>query len=199
MTAPLHEERTFVLVKPDGVKRGLTGEIIRRIEQRGLKVVGLEMIWATPAEMDKHYPKSKEWITGLGNNTLRTYDEFKIPVNIKKEYGSTDPYRIGLQVRKWLVDFMVSGPMVKMVIEGVHAIRMVRKIVGPTIPAFAEMGTIRGDYSVDSPALANMGKRAVRNLIHASGNPEEAENELKLWFKKGQIHGYRRSDEEIMF
>ena len=197
--AKFKEERTFVIVKPDGIKRGLTGEIIRRIEQRGLKVIGLEMIWAKPAEMDKHYPKDKGWITGLGTNTLKTYEEFKIPIDIKKEYGTTDPYKIGLQVRKWLVDFMTSAPVVKIAVEGVHAIRMVRKIVGPTIPAFAEMGTIRGDYSVDSPVLANEGRRAVRNLIHASGNPDEAKNELSLWFKKNQIHSYKRSDEEVMF
>lgn len=193
------EERTFVIVKPDGVKRGLTGEILRRIEQRGLKIIGLEMIWATRSEMDKHYPKDKAWITNLGTNTLKTYEEFKIPIDIKKEYGTSDPYKIGLIVRGWLLDFMISAPVVKIAVEGVHAIRMVRKIVGSTIPAFAEMGTVRGDYSVDSPVLANEGRRAVRNLVHASGNPGEAKNELSLWFKKGQVHSYNRSDEEVMF
>ncbi|MBI3627719.1 MAG: nucleoside-diphosphate kinase [Candidatus Sungbacteria bacterium] len=195
----LHEETTFVIVKPDGVKRGLSGEIIRRIEQRGLKIVALEMIWATAKEMDLHYPKDKAWITGLGTNTIRGYTEFKIPVNFKKEYGSADPYKIGLRVRKWLVDFMTSGPVVKMAIQGVHAIKMVRKIVGPTIPALAEMGTIRGDYSIDSPALANGRKRAVRNIIHASGNSAEAAHELRMWFRRNQIHAYTRSEEDVMF
>ncbi|OHA10017.1 MAG: nucleoside-diphosphate kinase [Candidatus Sungbacteria bacterium RIFCSPLOWO2_02_FULL_48_13b] len=195
----LTEEKTFVIVKPDGVKRGLVGEVIRRIEQRGLKIIALEMIWATRPEIDRHYPKNKAWVTGLGNNTLKTYNEFKIPVDIKKEYGTTDPYKIGLKVRGWLLDFMTEGPVVKIAIEGVHAIRMVRKIVGQTIPAFAEMGTIRGDYSIDSPALANANKRALRNLIHASGNPAEAKNELRLWFKKNQIHSYKRSEEDAMF
>jgi nucleoside-diphosphate kinase len=195
----LTEEKTFVIIKPDGVKRGLIGETIRRIEQRGLKIVGLEMIQAKRAEMDKHYPKDKAWITNLGANTLKTYDEFKIPVDIKKEYGTNDPFKIGPQVRNWLLDFMTEGPVVKIGIEGIHAIRMVRKIVGSTIPAFAEMGTIRGDYSIDSPALANANKRAVRNLIHASGNPDEAKNELTMWFKKSQIHSYKRSEEDAMF
>ena len=195
----LTEEKTFVIVKPDGVKRGLTGEVIRRIEQRGLKIVALEMIWATRKEMDRHYPKDKTWITGLGANTLKTYQEFKIPVDLKKEFGADDPYKIGFKVRGWLLDFMTEGPVVKIAIEGVHAIRMVRKIVGPTIPAFAEMGTIRGDFSVDSPALANANKRALRNLIHASGNPAEAKNELGLWFKKNQIHSYKRSEDDVMF
>jgi len=94
---------------------------------------------------------------------------------------------------------MTEGPVVKIAIEGVHAIRMVRKIVGPTIPAFAEMGTIRGDFSVDSPALANANKRALRNLIHASGNPAESKNELRLWFKKNRLHSYKRSEDDVMF
>jgi len=94
---------------------------------------------------------------------------------------------------------MVSGPLVKMVDGGVHAIEMVRKLVGPTIPAFAEMGTVRGDFSVDSPALANLEKRAIRNLIHASGNSVEAGNEIKLWFTPKDIHDYKRAEEDIMF
>lgn len=195
----LIEETTFVIVKPDGVKRGLTGEVIRRIEQRGLKIVALEMIWAKRAEMDMHYPKDKAWIANLGTNTIRGYTEYNIPVDFKKEYGTDDPYKIGLRVRDWLLDFMTSGPVVKIGVQGLHAIKMVRKIVGPTIPSFAEMGTIRGDYSVDSPALANANKRAVRNLIHASGNDAEAKNELGMWFKKSQIHIYKRSEEDVMF
>lgn len=194
-----HEERTLVLIKPDGVKRGLVGEVLARIEKRGLKIIALEMIWPTKAEMDKHYPKDTEWITGLGRNTAKSYEEFKIPSTLTDDYGTEDHHKIGMMVRAWLVDFMVSGPIVKIVVEGLHAIRMVRKIVGPTIPAFAEMGTIRGDFSVDSPVLANVQKRAVRNLIHASGNPEEAQHEIALWFTPKEIHAYKRSEEDTMF
>jgi len=193
------EERTLVLIKPDGVKRGLVGEVLSRIEKRGLKIIGLQMIWPTSEEMDKHYPKDREWITGLGRNTAKSYEEFKIPSTLTEDYGTEDPYEIGLKVRGWLIDFMISGPIVKIIVEGLHAIRMARKIVGPTIPAFAEMGTIRGDFSVDSPVLANAQKRAVRNLIHASGNPEEAEYEITHWFKKSEIHGYKRAEEDSMF
>lgn len=189
------EERTLVLIKPDAVARGLLGEVISRIEARGLKIIALQMIWPALEEMDKHYPKDAEWITGLGRNTARSYEEFKIPSTLKDDYGTEDLFEIGQMVRKWLVEFMVSGPIVKIAVEGLHAIRMVRKIVGPTIPAFAEMGTIRGDFSVDSPALANVEKRAVRNLIHASGNPEEAAHELALWFREEEIHSYSRSAE----
>ena len=193
----LKEEKTVVLIKPDGVKRGLIGEIIRRLEQRGLKIIALGMIWPTKKQMNNHYPKSKEWIQGLGEKTLATYKKYGMdPI---KELGTKDPLEIGKMVRKWLIDFMVSGPIVKMVVKGIHAIEMTRKIVGNTIPALADMGTIRGDYSIDSPALANRERRAVRNVIHASGSKEEAKNELKEWFSPEEIHDYKRAEEEIMF
>ncbi len=188
------EERTLVLLKPDGVRRGLVGEVLRRIESRGLKIVALQMVVPSRKQFDDHYPKDRAWIEGLGKNTARTYEEFKIATTLKEDYGIEDHYEIGVMVRNWLIDFMISGPIVKMVVEGLHAIRMVRKIVGPTIPAFAEMGTIRGDFSVDSPVLANFEKRAVFNLIHASGDPKEAEHEIQHWFKPEEIHSYSRSD-----
>lgn len=193
------QERTLVLIKPDGVKRGLVGEVLGRIESRGLKIIALEMIWPSREQMDKHYPTDKEWITGLGRNTARSYEEFKVPSTLLDDYGTEDNFEIGKKVREWLVDFMVSGPIVKIVVEGLHAIRMVRKIVGPTIPAFAEMGTIRGDFSVDSPVLANAQKRAIHNLIHASGNPAEAEYEIQHWFRSEELHSYKRSEEDVMF
>lgn len=197
--ANLREEKTVVIIKPDGVKRGLVGEIIRRFEQRGLKIVALEMIRASREEMDRHYPKDREWITNLGRNTQRSYQEYKIPSTLTDDYGTEDPFEIGTMVREWLIGFMTSGPLVKMVVSGLHAIPMVRKIVGPTIPSFAEMGTIRGDFSVDSPALANAERRAVHNLAHASGTPEEARHELAVWFDPGEIHDYHRAEEDIMF
>jgi nucleoside-diphosphate kinase len=197
--ANLKEEKTVVIVKPDGVKRGLTGEIVRRIEQRGLKVIALKMFWATHEQMDAHYPKDREWITGLGKNTARAYEEYKLEQTLQADFGTEDLYEIGKNVRAWLVEYMTSAPLVKMVVSGLHAIPMVRKIVGNTLPSFAEMGTIRGDFSIDSPALANAEKRAVHNLVHASGNAEEAANEIQLWFSPEELHDYTRAEEDIMF
>ena len=95
---------------------------------------------------------------------------------------------------------MVSGPIVAMVIEGFHAIDMVRKLAGNTLPVFAEMGTIRGDYSVDSPAIANVEGRAIKNIMHASETPDEAANEIKLWFPdESELHDYARAEEDTMF
>jgi len=191
------EERTFVLIKPDGVKRGLIGEIISRIEQRGLKIVALKMIWATKEQIDEHYPKDEAWIKRLGEKTIATYEKYGY--DAEKEIGTTDPYKIGEIVRGWLMDYMTSGPMVKIIVEGIHAVDMVRKMVGNSIPALAEMGTIRGDFSVDSAVLANRQKRAIHNLIHASETEKEASHEIDFWFAPEEICYYKRAEEDIMF
>jgi len=173
-------ERTFVMIKPDGLKKGLTGEIIKRFEQRDLKIVALEMFRPTREEIDNHYPKDESWIRRLGQKTLGTYEKYSI--DPKQELGTDDDLEIGQMVRGWLIDYMVSAPLVRMVVQGVHAVDMVRKVCGATLPSMADMGTIRGDYSADSPAVANMEKRAVMNLVHASETAAEAEHEIKHWF-----------------
>ena len=184
------EEVTFVMVKPDGVRKGLIGEIIRRFEQRDLKIVALEMFKPTRAQLDDHYPKDATWIERLGKKTLATYEKYGYdPV---AETGTADALEIGKQVRVWLVDYMTSAPLVRMVVQGIHAVDVVRKIAGVTTPALADMGTIRGDYSIDSPALANKEKRAVMNLLHASETPEEAEHEIKHWFGELTKFDYKR-------
>ncbi len=181
------------MIKPDGVRRGLTGEIIRRIEQRGLKIVALAMESPERAKFDGHYPKDPKWITRLGEKTLATYQKYGFdPI---KELATDKAEAIGPMVRKWLLDFMTSGPVVKMIVEGVHAVDMVRKIAGNTMPSGAEMGTIRGDYSVDSAASANRDKRAVYNLVHASETPDEAKHEIGYWFTEKEIHEYTRTNE----
>lgn len=185
------EEKTFVLVKPDGTRKGLVGEIIRRFEQRDLKIVALEMFQPTHEEIDNHYPKSREWIERLGTKTHATYSEYGF--EIADDFKKTDMFSVGSEVRRWLVDYMVSAPLVRMVVQGVHAVDMVRKIAGPTMPYRADMGTIRGDFSNDSPIVANAEKRAVMNLVHASETAEEARHEIEHWFgKKAKTFSYKR-------
>lgn len=104
-----------------------------------------------------------------------------------------------MNVRSNLVKFMCSGPVVPMVIEGIHSIAVVRKLVGATLPVFAEPGTIRGDYSHDAPTAANMENRTIYNIIHASENKDEATHEIKHWFKADELQDYDRSDHVIMF
>ncbi len=184
------EERTFLMVKPDGVRKGLVGEIIRRLEQRDLKIVGLKMFKPTRSQIDEHYPKDEAWIARVGEKTLATYHKYGY--DAVEEVGTDEPLEIGRIVRGWIVEYMCSAPLVPMVVQGVHAIDMVRKIVGHTIPATADMGTIRGDFSADSPALANKERRAVQNLVHASETPQEAEHEIALWFGDEDLADYKR-------
>lgn len=191
------EEKTLLIVKPDGVKRGLVGEIIDRIEKRGLKIIALQMTQATREQVDGHYPKDPAWIKRLGEKSLKTYKEHGMDAN--KELGTDDPDEIGKMVRDWLLDFLTSGPIVKMVVEGIRAVDMIRKISGQTMPTMAEMGTIRGDFSVDDAAAANRGQRAVHNIVHASETPEEAAHEIDFWFAPEDIHDYKRAEEDIMF
>jgi len=153
-------------------------------------VVALQMFYPTIEQIDEHYPKDEKWIRRLGQKTFATYEKYGL--DPLKDFGTNDDLKMGKMVRQWLVDFMTSAPLVKAVIQGVHAVDMVRKIVGPTIPANAEMGTIRGDFSVDSPAQANKEKRAVSNLVHASETPEEAKHEIELWFGNEPVHEYKR-------
>lgn len=188
----LEKERTYLMMKPDGVVRGLTGEVIKRIERVGLKIVALKMFWATKDQIDEHYPKDDAWLMRIGQKTKVNYDKYGLEI---KTLGTDNDKEIGLMVRSWLLDYLTSAPMIKMVIEGPHAVDLIRKMAGNTIPAQAEMGTIRGDFSVDSAAFANRDKRAIFNVIHASETPQEAEHEIDFWFGPEEIHDYERVEE----
>jgi nucleoside-diphosphate kinase len=190
------KERTLLILKPDAVKRGLAGEIVSRIEKRGLKIIALRMFWANKDQVDGHYPQDEVWIKRLGGKTLDNYKEYGF--DTEKELGSADALEVGKLVRSWLIEYLTSGPMVKMVIEGIHAIKMVRKIAGPTMPADADMGTIRGDFSVDDATAANRDKRSIRNLVHASETPEEAKHEISFWFAPEEIFDYKRAEDDVM-
>jgi len=180
------EEKTYVMIKPDGVRKGLIGEIIKRFEQRDLKIVALEMFQPSIELVDNHYPKDEAWITRLGEKTLSTYKKYGY--DAMEDFKTTEASQIG----PWLISYMVSSPLVKMVVQGVHSVDVVRKIAGDTMPYKADMGTIRGDFSIDSPALANKEKRAVMNIIHCSETPEEADHEIKHWFGNSTIYNYKR-------
>jgi len=190
-------EKTLVVIKPDGIKRGLISQIISRFERVGLKLTAAKMLQVSKELANKHYPLSRrEFIEGMGKKTLENYKEMGIdPV---KEMRTDDPYEIGKVIRDWLIEMITSGPVLAMVWQGPHAVEIVRKIAGNTLPLKAAPGTIRGDFSFDSSYLANTGKRAIKNLLHASGSHEEAEYEINLWFSKNELFSYERGDEKIM-
>lgn len=190
-------ERTFVMIKPDGVKRGLVGDVIQRLEKAGLKIVAIQMVYATEDQVRAHYPMSDEaWVLRLGGKSLSS---FAGEAEAKEALGTVDKAVIGQKVVASLVEYMMSGPVVAMVIEGIQAVDMVRKLAGNTLPFKADVGTIRGDYSVDSPAVANVEMRAIHNLMHASEISAEADAEIKVWFPGVEIPTYNLGSEAVMY
>ena len=190
-------ERTLVLIKPDAVMRGLVGNICQRFEQSGLKMVACKMLLATRERLDGHFPKSEEWIRGMGEKTLETYREYSIdPVEI---LGTADALTIGQKIKEWNYRYLMLGPIVAMVLQGIHAVDVVRKLIGHTLPYKAAPGTIRGDFSINSPDLANVVGSACKNLVHASGTIEEARQEIANWFSLSELLAWQRTDDFVHF
>lgn len=190
-------EQTLVVLKPDAVARGLSGAIIARFERVGLKIVAMKLVTATDELIQQHYPADREelWV-GIGNKTLDNYKALEM--DPKQSLGTDDPKEIGRMVRGWLMNYIKEGPVLALVLEGPHAVELARKMCGHTLPLLAAPGTIRGDYSFDSSYLANTAGRPIKNLMHASGNMEEAKYEIPLWFTPEEIHSYERVEEKAM-
>lgn len=180
-------------IKPDGIQRNLVGEMIKRFENVGLKLVAIKMMTVGEDHVEKHYTLDPEWRRVTGEKTIAGYkSEGLVP-------PSEDPHEITGKILKNLVIYMTSGPVIAMVWEGAHAVKMVRKIVGGTEPLTSDVGTIRGDYVLDSYTMSDQDGRAVRNLIHASGSLEDAEKEINHWFKKAEIIDYKLIQEQILY
>ncbi len=186
------KERTLVILKPDAVQRGLVGEIIRRIENTGLKLVALKLATATEDQLWKHYNKDDEWYTKKGQRTVEERQAAGLPVEKEAiEYGK--------DIVRALVKFMSCGPVVPMIWEGNQAVGIVKKIVGSTEPLTSDGGTIRGDYTLDSYELSSIDNRAVRNLVHCSDPVADAAREIPLWFTDEEIIKYRLVAEQILY
>lgn len=178
-------ERSLVLIKHDGVVRGLIGKIISKLEETGLKIMGMKMVWADETLAKNHYQLDEEWAKNVFKKTKKTHEK----EGKKFEYG--DHMKFGALIQKWNIDFLREGPVVAIVVEGPAAIEITRKIVGHTEPKQAAPGTIRGDYAmVESYQVANTKKRVLRNLVHASDSKENGEREIDLWFDKDELHSY---------
>ena len=186
------KERTLVLLKPDAVQRNLAGEIIGRFEKAGLKIVAMKLVLPTKEQTHKHYVKNDAEIEALGRRNIEA----------KKKGGAIvndDPKEFGQKIIDRLMVFLSASPVVAMVLEGNNAIPIVRKMVGSTEPLQSDVGTIRGDYTLDSYDLADKDGRAVRNLVHASANEFDADYEIKVWFKKEELVNYRTVRERILY
>jgi nucleoside-diphosphate kinase len=189
----IKSERTLVIVKPDGVQRSLVGEVIKRYEQVGLKLVGMKMLVPTAEMIEQHYTLDPNWRRVTGEKTIHAYEEKGMPP------PSHDPLEITAVILANLKKYMTSGPVVFMVLQGAHAVKIVRKITGGTEPLSSDVGTIRGDYVLDSYEMADRDGRAVRNVIHASGSPSEAADEIKHWFSPEELIDYRLVTEQIIY
>lgn len=187
------KEKTLVLIKPDGVQRSLIGEIIKRYERTGLKLVALKMLVPTEEMVEKHYLIDPLWKKKAGEKSIKSYREKGL------NPPSSDPEVLGEKVLQALKKYLTSGPIVAMVWEGMNAVGVVRKITGATEPLTSDVGTIRGDFTIDSYEIADCDNRAVRNLVHASGSVEEAEKEISIWFKEEEILNYRLINEAILY
>jgi nucleoside-diphosphate kinase len=187
------KERTLVVVKPDGVQRTLIGEIIGRFERTGLKLVAMKMCLPTTEHVEKHYTLDPEWRRITGEKRVKAAKE-------KGEKLETeDPFEITAVILEKLKKYLTSGPVVAMVWQGAHATELVRKIVGGTEPRSSDVGTIRGDYVLDSYVMADTDGRAVRNLVHASGTAKESEAEIAHWFTKDELIDYKLVQESILY
>lgn len=187
------EERTLVVIKPDGVQRGLIGDIIRRYENVGLKLVAMKMLVPTQEHIEAHYTLDPNWRRVTGEKTIESYKKKGLTP------PSQDPLEITAKILANLRRYLSSGPVVAMVWEGAHSVGIVRKITGGTEPLTSDVGTIRGDYVLDSYTMADTDTRAVRNLVHASGSVEEAHMEIAHWFSGEELHNYRIIHEEILY
>ena len=188
-----HIEQTLVIIKPDAVQRVLVGEIIQRFERVGLKIVAMKMVQAGADTIEKHYSLDPEWKRKVGEKVLR---------NSKGETGTIDAQEAvaaGEPILEQLKRFMTAGPIVPLVLEGSHAVLLTRKLVGGTEPFSSDVGSIRGDFVLDSYALADSASRAIRNAIHASSSSEEAEKEVALWFQPEEMLVYETAHERILY
>lgn len=186
------KERSLVIIKPDGVQRSLIGEIIRRFERTGLKLSAMKFLLPRAEQCWKHYNKGEEWFLKKGERVVNDRKTHGLPIEKEAlEYGK--------DIIQANVDFFTSGPVLAMIIEGNQSVAIVKKIVGGTEPTTSDVGTIRGDLTVDSYALSSLDNRAVRNLVHCSDSPEEAEREIPIWFEEHEILSYRLVGEQILY
>lgn len=186
-------EKSLVLIKPDGVQRGLIGEIIGRFERAGLKLVAMKMVHPSHEDVDRHYALTEEWMLGV-------YTKAKTKTEANGEvFPFADHIAYGTEIKRGLVEFLKSSPIVAMVLEGEQAVSLIRKLVGATEPASSLPGTIRGDLSHDTYALSNAQNRPIRNLIHASGNVAEANQEIPVWFSEVELYKYEHVNDRVQY
>lgn len=185
-------EQTLVILKPDAIQRSLMGTIIARIENTGLKFVAMKMLLPMAEQCWTHYNKDNEWFLKKGSRIVDDRKAQNLPVE-------KEALQYGKDIIQSNVDFFTSGPVLAFIVEGNQSVAIVKKLVGGTEPTTSDVGTIRGDLTVDSYALSSIDNRAVRNLVHCSDSPEEALREIPIWFTPADILKYRLVQEQILY
>ncbi len=183
------------MFKPDTVQRSLMGDIIRRFEATGLKCVAMKMFMADEKRIFAHYNKNDEWFLKKGTGIVENLQAQGLPV-------TKEPIEYGKDIIRANAKFMMSAPVVAMVWEGNQAMAVIKKLVGSTEPATSDVGTVRGDYTVDSYSHAAVEDRAVRNLIHCTDPADgasEAEREINIWIDESEIMNYVSAQERVMY
>lgn len=188
-------EKTLIIIKPDAVKRGLMGKIIETFENVGLKLMAAKMLKPTENVIKNHYPGTPDWIREMGEKTLASFKQSG--ADVKKQMGTEDPIKLGQFVYDRLIKYWMEGPLVVMVWQGPDAIAIARKLRGHTIPLLAQTGTLHSDYSFDSSTLSSSLDRVVKTFVHASGSRDEAEREIKYWFKNEEFKNYERDVDQL--
>lgn len=195
MTHP-KKERTFVILKPDAIQRGLVGEVVQRFERIGLKIVAMKMHQVKEDQLWAHYNKDDAWYEKKGKNIIE--NKAKLGMSVEKE-----AIEYGKDIIRAMVHFMTASPVVSLVLEGNQAQAVVKRIVGSTEPSTADTGTIRGDYALDSYFLCDTdGSRGMRNLIHCTDPADGADaydREVAIWFTKDEVLQYRLVSEAMLY
>jgi nucleoside-diphosphate kinase len=186
-------ERTFVILKPDAIQRSLIGEIISRLERTGLKLVAAKMLSADEQRLTTHYGKNDVWYLEKGEKRVRLMKEAGKAVDENRA-----PIEYGKDIIRGVLRYMQASPVFAMVWEGNQAVAVVKKLVGVTDPTASDVGTIRGDYQLDSYSLSDAEQRGIRNLIHCSDKVEEAQREIPIWFSPEELQNYRHINEAIL-
>jgi len=186
----MKKERTLVIIKPDGVQRSLIGEVIKRYERVGLKLAAIKMIVPSTEQVNTHYTVDPNWVENTGKRIIQNGGESVV---------NNDPIKEGEKVLSRLCKYITAGPVICMVWQGVHAVEVVRKMTGGTEPKTSDVGTIRGDYVLDSYEIADKDNRSIRNIVHASGTIEEANKEIGHWFEDSEIVEYNLAQDAILY
>lgn len=185
-------QKTLIAIKPESIQRHLIGEFTSKFERRGLKLAACKLVVPTKAQVEKHYPDDEKWYLSSGTKTFENYQAR----GLEPPMGPID---LAKRTRRRLIDHLCDRPLLLMVWAGPHAIDLGRKTAGSTNPLTADIGSIRGDYSTESYELADDIERAIHTLVHASGTPEEAEREIKIWFEDDEILDYDFITENVFF